>query len=151
MLWATGLGHPEHYFHYDKLRDNFNRHVINFLKGGIVYSNFVTTVSLGYAWEAMHTGQGFGLGHTCYIHRRKFGGVRNGVDYNVWNPEIDRFIPHRYNTVSLERKYWNKDALRERLRLRKDFKPLIAYVGRLDSQFATHRLDSAQTPLGRNK
>jgi starch synthase len=138
ILWATGLARPGHYFHYDRLRDNLNPHAINFMKAGIVYSNFVTTVSRGYAWEAMHTAQGFGLGHTLYIHRHKFGGVRNGVDYDVWNPEIDRFIPHRYSTESIERKYWNKDALRERLWLRKGFKPLIAYVGRLDSQKGVH-------------
>jgi starch synthase len=48
-------------------------------------------VSRGYAWEAMNTEHGFGLGHTIHLHRHKFGGVRNGVDYDVWNPEIDRF------------------------------------------------------------
>jgi len=108
------------------------------MKAGIVYSNFVTTVSRRYAWEAMHTEQGFGLGHTLHVHGHKFGGVRNGVDYDVWNPEIDRFIPSRYSIDSIERKYWNKDALRERLWLRKEFKPLIAYVGRLDSQKGVH-------------
>ena len=138
VLWATGLGRPEHYFHYDRLRDNFDPAALNFMKGGIVYSNFVTTVSRGYAWEAMNTDRGFGLGHTLYIHRHKFGGVRNGVDYGVWNPEVDHFIPHRYNIESIDRKYWNKDALRDRLWLRRGFKPLIAYVGRLDSQKGVH-------------
>lgn len=138
VLWATGLARPEHYFHYDRLRDNFNPGAINFMKAGIIYSNFVTTVSRGYAWEARHTGQGFGLGETLHRNQQKFGGVRNGVDYDVWNPEIDRLIPYRYNTESIDRKYWNKDTLRERLWLRKDFKPLIAYVGRLDSQKGVH-------------
>ena len=138
VLWATDLGRPEYYFHDDRLRDPVHPHALNVMKGGIVYSNFTTTVSRGYAWEAMHTDQGFGLGHTLYLHRHKFGGVRNGTDYDVWNPEIDGLIPHRYNIDSLERKYWNKEALRERLWLRKDFKPLIAYVGRLDSQKGVH-------------
>jgi len=138
VLWATNLGRPEYYFHPDRLRDTFNIRALNFLKAGIVYSNFVTTVSRGYAWEARHTELAFGLGHTLYLHGGKFGGVRNGVDYDVWNPEIDPLIPHRYNTESLERKYWNKEALRNRFWLRKDFKPLIAYVGRLDSQKGVH-------------
>ena len=138
VLWATNLGRPEYYFHHDRLRDTFNLHALNFLKAGIVYSNFVTTVSRGYAWEARHTELAFGLGHTLYLHGGKFGGVRNGVDYEVWNPEIDPLIPHRYNIESLERKYWNKEALRNRLWLRKDYKPLIAYVGRLDSQKGVH-------------
>ncbi len=138
VLWATGLGRPWRYFHHDRLRDNFNPAAINFTKAGIVYSNFVTTVSRGYAWEAAHNDQGHGLGHTLCIHAGKIGGVRNGVDYDVWNPEIDSVIPHRYSMESLERKYWNKDALRDRLWLRKEFKPLIAYIGRLDSQKGVH-------------
>jgi starch synthase len=138
VLWATGLGRPGYYGDYARLRDNFNGGAINFMKGGIVYSNFVTTVSLGHQFEAATTYQGFGLGHTLHVHGHKVGGVRNGVDYNVWNPEIDPHIPHRYSIESLERKYWNKDALRDRLWLRKDFKPLIAYVGRLDTQKGLH-------------
>lgn len=138
ILRATGLGRPEYYFHFDRLRDNFDPGAINFMKAGIVYSNFVTTVSRGYAWEARHTGQGFGLGHTLHFHHDKFGGVLNGVDYDVWNPEVDRLIPHRYQADTIHKKYWNKDALRDRLWMRKDFKPLVAYVGRLDSQKGVH-------------
>ena len=138
VLRATGLGRPRHYFHYDRLRDNFNETAINYTKGGVVYSNFVTTVSRAYSWEAANTDQGYGLGHTLNVHAHKIGGVLNGVDYEVWNPEIDPIIPHRYNVESLERKYWNKDALRDRLWLRKGFKPLIAYIGRLDSQKGVH-------------
>ena len=63
------------------------------MKGGIVYSNFVTTVSPQHAWEAVYTEQGRGLGHTLHVHQGKFGGVLNGVDYDVWNPEIDPLIP----------------------------------------------------------
>jgi starch synthase len=138
VLWATGLGRPGYYFHHDRLRDNFNPGAINFMKAGIVYSNFVTTVSRGYSWEARYGEQGFGLGHTLYLHQHKFGGVRNGVDYDVWNPEIDPLIPHRYTIDTIERKYWNKEALRARLWLRSGYKPLIAYVGRLDSQKGVH-------------
>ena len=89
LLWATGLERPEYYFHHDRLRDNFNHGLLNLTKAGIVYSNFVTTVSPHHAWEALNTGQNFGLGHTLWTHRGKFGGVLNGVDYDVWNPEID--------------------------------------------------------------
>jgi starch synthase len=45
VLWATGLTRPEHFFDDDRLRDNFNHSAINLMKGGIVYSNFITTVS----------------------------------------------------------------------------------------------------------
>jgi starch synthase len=104
------------------------------MKGGIVYANFVTTVSPQHAWEARYTEQGYGLGPTLHIHQHKFGGVLNGIDYAVWNPEIDRFIPHHYQVGHLEGKYANKEALRRRLWLEGGFKPLVAYVGRLDPQ-----------------
>ena len=134
VLWATGLGRPQYYFDPLRMRDDFNVNALNLMKGALLYSNFITTVSPRHAWEAMHTGQGFGLGHALTVHQGKFGGVLNGVDYDAWNPEVDRRIPHRYGVQCLERKYANKEALRERFWLRKDFKPIVAYVGRLDPQ-----------------
>jgi starch synthase len=138
VLWATGLGRPEYYAHHERLQDNLHPGALNLLKGGIVYSNFVTTVSPHHAWEAMNSDQGLGLGHTLWVHRGKFGGVLNGIDYGVWNPEIDPFIARRYTTDALDLKYDNKRALRERFWLRDGFKPIVAYVGRLDSQKGVH-------------
>ncbi|MGD0106462.1 MAG: glycogen synthase [Rhodopila sp.] len=134
LLWATGLGRPEHYLHDDRLLDPFNRGTLNLAKAGIVYANYVTTVSERHRTEALTTEQNFGLGQTLWIHRDKFGGVLNGVDYEVWNPEIDPLIPRRYGVDSLDQKSDNKRALRERFFLRDGFKPIVAYVGRLDSQ-----------------
>jgi starch synthase len=134
ILRAVGLNRADYYFHYDRLRDNFNPFAINLMKGGIVYSNFVTTVSPRYAWEIQNTDQGYGLSHTIHIHNQKFGGVLNGIDYDVWNPELDRFIPHRYSIDTIQEKYKNKEALRNRLWLREEFKPIVAYIGRLDPQ-----------------
>ncbi|MCK5437262.1 MAG: glycosyltransferase, partial [Desulfobulbaceae bacterium] len=76
----------------------------------------------------------FGLQHTLNVHHRKFGGVLNGVDYNVWNPEIDQQIPFKYNIDTIKDKYKNKEALRHRLLLRQDYKPIISVVSRLDHQ-----------------
>jgi starch synthase len=143
VLWATGLGRPDYYFHRDRLGDDFNHSAINFMKGGIVYSNFVTTVSPQHAWEARHTDQGHGLGHTLHVHAGKFGGVLNGIDYDMWNPETDPHIAERYTAETVDKKYANKEALRERLWLRKDFKPIVAYVGRLDQQKGVHLIRHA--------
>ncbi|MCX8048045.1 MAG: glycogen synthase GlgA [Methylohalobius sp.] len=134
VLYATGLNRPEYYFHYDRLRDNWNPHALNLMKGGIVYSNFVTTVSRHYAMEAKDKGQGFGLEPTLHIHHMKYGGVINGVDYSVWNPEVDHYIPFRYGLDNLDDKYKNKKALRERLLLADNEKPIVAFIGRLDPQ-----------------
>jgi starch synthase len=143
VLWATGLLRPEHYFDDTRLRDNFNPGALNLLKGGIVYANFVTTVSPQHAWEALYTDQGMGLGHTLSVHRGKFGGILNGVDYDVWNPEVDQHIAHNYSLDTLDHKYANKQALRERLWLRQEFKPIVAYVGRLDEQKGVHLIQHA--------
>jgi len=133
VLSATGLNRPEYYLHPDRLLDNNTPNAVNLMKGGIVYSNFVTTVSPRHALEAMH-GQGFGLEPTLHTHHAKCGGIVNGVDYDVWNPEVDQLVPFRYNVDSIEEKYKNKQALRSRLLLADSEKPIIAFIGRLDPQ-----------------
>jgi starch synthase len=134
VLWATGLNRPGYFFHPDRLRDHFNPTALNLMQGGIVYANFVTTVSPRHAWEVQTLDQGDGLRRTLQIHQGKFGGVLNGVDYTVWNPETDPLLPQRYAADTIEAKYANKEALRHRLWLAQSFKPLVAYVGRLDQQ-----------------
>ena len=67
VLSATKLDRPAYYLHHDRLRDNVHLNALNFMKGGIVYSNFVTTVSPKHAWEACYTDQGHGLGDTLHI------------------------------------------------------------------------------------
>jgi len=128
------LNRPRHFFQPDRLLDTFNPFAVNLMKGGIVYSNFVTTVSPRYSDEIKYSAQGNGLGHTLYVHGDKMGGVLNGVDYDVWNPETDIHIPYNYGVDNLDVKYGNKEVLRHRLLLRQDYKPVIAYIGRLDSQ-----------------
>ena len=134
VLRATGLNRPEHYFHYDRLGDNANPRALNLMKGGIVYSNFVTTVSPRHAWEAKDDGQGHGLEPTLHIHQCKYGGVLNGLDYEQFNPEKDPHIPAHFNPASIEKKYDNKRALRQRFWLADNRKPIVAFIGRLDAQ-----------------
>ena len=143
ILWATGLYREPYYFQYDRLQDNFNPSALNLMKGGIVYSNYVTTVSPHHAWEVHYGNFGFGLGHTIHIHQHKFKGILNGVDYNLWNPELDDYIPYHYALDHLEGKEWNKKALRECLLLRQSDKPIVAYIGRLDRQKGVHLIHHA--------
>lgn len=144
VLQATELNRADYYFQYDKLRDNFNPFAINLMKGGIVYSNAVTTVSPNHAWEAHYTEVGSGLGHTLHQHQDKFSGVLNGIDYDFWNPEVDRYITFNYGSDDFEQKVYNKKALRERLLLRDEpKKPVIAYIGRLDNQKGVHLVHHA--------
>lgn len=144
QLLATGLKRAAYYFDYSRLRDNFNPFAINMMKGGIVYSNAVTTVSPHHAWEARCLDEGYGLGHTLHLYQDKFRGILNGVDYDFWNPEIDRYIPCNYTSKNLiEGKSKNKQALRDRLLLQNVNKPIIAYIGRLDEQKGVHLVHHA--------
>ena len=133
VLRQVGLN-PAIYRTRDRLQDDYNRGAVNLMKGGIVYSNFVTTVSPRYSEEIKYSDLGCGLQHTFWVHSMKFGGVLNGIDYEVWNPEIDPLIANRYGIDSIEDKYKNKEALRHRLLLRQEYKPIVAVVSRLDPQ-----------------
>lgn len=143
VLALTGLNRPKYYFDLDRLQDNFNPFSLNFMKGGIVYSNFVTTVSPHHAWEVRHTDVGYGLGHTLHCYQDKFRGVLNGIDYDVWNSEIDRYIPFKFSAENLEGKAQNKKALRDRLLLQDADKPLLCFIGRLDEQKGVHLVHHA--------
>ncbi len=143
ILWATGLYRESYYFQYDRLRDNFNPFALNLMKGGIVYSNYVNTVSPHHAWEARFGDVGYGLGHTLDIHQNKFGGILNGVDYKIWSPEVDNYIPQKYSLDTIVEKAKNKQALRNRLLLQDVKKPIIAYIGRLDQQKGVHLVHHA--------
>lgn len=143
VLDATGLNNHSYYFQYDRLRDNFNPFALNLMKGGIVYSNWTNTVSPHHAWEARFTDVGCGLGHTLALYQDKFNGILNGIDYDVWNPEVDRFIPFQYTSGDWIGKSQNTKALRERFLMRDSDKPLIAYIGRLDQQKGVHLVHHA--------
>ena len=133
VLRQVGLD-PLRHMTPERLLDHTYRDAVNLMKGGIVYSNFVTTVSPSYAGEIRHSMAGEGLQGVLNQHGAKVGGVLNGIDYNVWNPEIDRHIPVNYTPENLQDKFRNKTALRHRLLLRDEFKPIIAVVSRLDRQ-----------------
>ena len=100
ILRATGLDRPEYFGAPDRMGDDFDQHSINLMRGAILYANFVTTVSPHHAWEARHTDLGFGLGHALHLHQDKFGGILNGLDYEMWNPETDPHIPQHYSAAS---------------------------------------------------
>ena len=143
VLWLTGLGRPDYYHSADRLRDDFNPTALNLTKGAVTYANYTSPVSPQHAWEAMHTDQGYGLGHTLHRFKEKFGGILNGLDYEMWNPQIDPYIASHYARDALDRKYPNKQALRHRMMLVDTFKPIVAYVGRLDTQKGVHLIRHA--------
>ena len=143
VLRATGLGRPDYYLDADRMGDDFHYRGLNLMKGGILYSNFVTTVSPNYADESLYDDGASGLGRTLKDYQDKFRGVLNGVDYEAWNPESDPYLPVRYSIGSIERKREIKQALRRRFWLRDSDGPIVAYVGRLDEQKGMHLVHHA--------
>lgn len=137
LLRAAGLD-PVHLGAPERLGEEHDRHTINLTRGAIVYANFVTTVSPHHAWEVRHTELGFGLGPVLHRHQLKFGGILNGLDYEMWNPATDPHIARQFSAASLDLKAANTDALRARMALRPGNRPLVAYVGRLDAQKGLH-------------
>ncbi|QWR77183.1 glycogen synthase [Candidatus Magnetomonas plexicatena] len=111
---------------------------MNLMKGGIVYSDYVTTVSPKYATETRTSNLGEGLESVLSAHASKYEGILNGIEYDIWSPEKDHNIPVNYSVDNIEDKYKNKDELRKKLSLRNVFKPILAVVGRLDAQKGVH-------------
>ncbi len=143
VLHASGLHRPEYFGAQDRMGDDLDHHAINLMKGGLVYANFITTVSPSHAWEARHTDLGCGLGHTLHRFQDKFGGVINGLDYDMWNPAIDPHIAHHFDATCIDDKAGNTKALRDKLHLREGRRPVIGYVGRLDTQKGLHLIRHA--------
>jgi starch synthase len=133
LLRQVGLD-PRRLVTQDRLLDPGHPTRANLMKGGIVFSNYVTTVSPRYAWEIQNTDQGMGLQETLKRHGNKFGGVLNGIDFATWNPLSDQWVRLSYGPDSLANKTVNKADLRERLGLAEARKPLLAVVSRLDAQ-----------------
>lgn len=126
------LGTGYNTFTEDGVRDNER---VNFLKGGINFSDRVTTVSPTYAWEITTPEFGEGLEGVLRYNHWKIRGIINGIDYDLNNPEMDRFLPYHFNVDHLQGKAENKAALQQRVGLpvRHDV-PMIGMVSRLTDQ-----------------
>ena len=109
---------------------------ISFLKAGLVYADALTTVSPKYAREIQTWEQGEGLDALLWARRGSLSGILNGVDYGVWNPETDRFLPAHYSATDLAGKRECKQALIRELGLNEAAmdRPLLGIVSRFADQ-----------------
>lgn len=108
---------------------------INVLKGGIVFSDAVNTVSKTYAKEIQTKEFGYGLDGVLSTSGGKISGILNGIDYSVWNPELDEHIPANYSVEDQLGKMKCKLALQEKLSLPLDENVFVlATIGRLADQ-----------------
>lgn len=108
--------------------------MINFLKGGIVFSDRILTVSPTYAREILTPEMGFGLDGLLRKCASKLSGILNGVDDSLWNPVNDPFIFQNYSSRSLSKKQMNKTKLFEELGFGDPRIPLVVTIARLAAQ-----------------
>ncbi|NWF50923.1 MAG: glycogen synthase GlgA [Ignavibacteriaceae bacterium] len=108
---------------------------VSFMKAGIVFADLINTVSNKYSHEILTEEFGAGLHHTLNSRRQDVYGILNGVDYDEWNPETDKYLPYKYSMKDLSGKIKNKKFLMDHFRL--PFNPdvpLIGMVSRVVSQ-----------------
>jgi starch synthase len=137
ILKLAGL-EPPVFTGKDAMADDVDNAYINLMKGGITYSDVITTVSPKYADETKTNQMGEGLQRILSKYSDKYTGIINGVDYDSWSPGSDTHIPFNYDIDTIEDKYRNKEHLRKELSLKDDFKPIVSVVGRLDMQKGVH-------------
>ena len=127
-------GLPDYVFNKDCMIQNWLD--ANMLKGGITYSNKVTTVSNTYAWEIQTEEYGEGLEEHLRYHNNKVLGIVNGIDTDIWNPATDKLLASKYDAESaIKNKKANKKALQESLGLDvDDNKMVIGLISRLTNQ-----------------
>lgn len=125
-----GIGYDAFHEHGLKYHDR-----VNFLKGGLYYSDLVTTVSPSYAEEIQTAEYGMGLHEDLQKISSKLVGLLNGIDYDMYDPETDQSIPATFSIDDLEGKKKNKAVLQEKVGLPVDEEvAIMGVVTRLDEQ-----------------
>lgn len=140
----TGLSQELFAFH-DGLRHGDG---INLLKGGVLYSDIITTVSPRYCEEIKSSPGGDGLEDVFSRRSDSMYGILNGIDLAEWNPATDPFLPRTYDATDLNGKRECKRHLQARLGLPvRDEVPLLAAIMRLTEQKGTHLIEAVSGAL----
>ena len=125
---------PDEAFNMGALQERWTE--ANMLKGGLAYSDAITTVSNTYAGEIQTAEYGEGLEDHLRFHSYKLRGIVNGIDVDIWNPATDKLLVAPYGTAdAIEQKKANKRALQESLGLEVDEgKFVVGLISRLTNQ-----------------
>jgi starch synthase len=111
-MWRCGL--PGHLYNVNALEFWGD---VNFLKGGLLFSDCLTAVSRKYAEEIQTPQFGYGLDQVVRSRASRLTGILNGADYSTWNPENDRWIAAHYSAVDPSNKAVCKQDLLREMRL----------------------------------
>jgi starch synthase len=127
------VGIPQSLFHPGRI-EFFGK--VNLLKGGLVFSDYLTTVSKKYAEEIQTPEYGHGLEGVVKSRADRLVGILNGVDYAAWSPEKDKLIAVKYSAKELSGKQLCKQELLEIFGLSQEHlgRPLIGIVSRFADQ-----------------
>lgn len=108
---------------------------VNILKGGMIFADIINTVSATYAKEIQTKEFGFGLEGVLNKRRNSVFGILNGLDYDIWNPQTDKYIASKFDVKFIEGKAKDKEDLQKICGLpqKKDV-PLFGVVSRLAEQ-----------------
>ncbi len=139
---AGRLGLDDRYFTYEYMEFYG---CISCMKGGLVFSDRLCTVSPTYAEEIKTPFFGENLDGLLRARENTLSGILNGLDYNIFNPSDDRFLTHHFDVDTLENKLSCKRALQRECGLEERDVPLIGMIARLSQQKG---LDLVERVLG---
>lgn len=107
----------------------------SFLKAGLVFADVINTVSYTYAKEILTPEFGSGLQGVLAERKSDLYGILNGADYEIWNPETDKYLPAVYSAEKPANKLKNKKALLAKMRLPfSEKRPVIGIISRMVDQ-----------------
>lgn len=125
---------------------------LSFIKGGLVFADWLTTVSPTYAEEIRTAEFGYGLEGLLNHRSDRLTGVLNGIDYQVWNPATDADIAQTYDINSFGLKQANKLALQQELGLDQDQDAMLfGNIGRMVEQKGIDMIISILPEIMQNK
>ena len=132
LIGNLGLDGWAHLLHQEDLE----RGMVNFMKTGLLWADAITTVSRTYAKEIQTPSFGNGLDGLLRQRSSRVVGIVNGVDYDVWSPQVDTYLPRNYGVDDVEEgKAECKRYLLEELKLPPAPNvPLLGIVSRLTAQ-----------------
>lgn len=129
-------------------QDDLHAGLVNPLKHGVMYADAITTVSPSYAREICTPEFGFGLDGLLRQRSDRLVGILNGVDYRIWDPRKDAYLPERYGPGRLAGKARIKQAFIKRTRMSLDPRtPLAGIVSRFSPQKGLELLYESLPPL----
>lgn len=121
---------------------------MSFLKTGLEYADVINAVSETYSKEILTPQYGWGMEEMLIKRKDDLYGIINGIDYSIWNPEVDKHIPFKYTPSDLSGKNKNKKYLLQHLELPYNEKvPVIGIISRLVAQKGLDLFESAVEQL----